>query len=82
MVAHDQARKEIAMLVKTKKVMTVALAAAALTTASLALAGDAFAGGGRHGRNFHFHRGGVFLSTPVTASCWKWINFKKVWICG
>jgi hypothetical protein len=30
------------MLVKTKKLMTVALAAATLTTASLALAGDAF----------------------------------------
>ena len=70
------------MLVKTKKVLTVALAAAALTTASLALAGEAFAGGGGDGRHFNFHRGGVFLSTPVTSSCWKWINFKKVWICS
>ena len=71
------------MLMQTKKVLTIALAAVALTTASVAFAGDAFAtGGGRGGKHFHVNRGVVFHSTPVVvSSCWKWINFKKVWIC-
>ena len=54
----------------------------ALTTASLAFAGDAFATGGRkNGKHFHLNRGVVLVATPVVSSCWKWINFKKVWIC-
>jgi hypothetical protein len=71
------------MITKSKKVLTVGLTAAALTTASVALAGDAYAGG-RHGRffhGFHGHHGGLFITTPVSSGCWKWINFRKVWVC-
>ena len=71
-------------MTKTKKIITVALAAVALTTASLAATGNAFAGG-RHHHHF-FHRG-VFFNTPIVyASCWKWVYFKgiykKVYVCG
>jgi hypothetical protein len=71
-------------MTKTKKIITVALAAVALTTASLAATGNAFAGG-RHHHHF-FHRG-VFFTTPIVyASCWKWVYFKgiykKVYVCG
>ena len=71
-------------MTKTKKIITVALAAVALTTASLAATGNAFAGGGHH--HHHFFRSGVFFATPVYASCWKWVYFKglykKVYVCG
>jgi hypothetical protein len=70
-------------MTKTKKTLTVALAAVALTTASLASTGNAFAGGRHH---HHFFRGGVYFATPVYANCWKWIAIrgvlKKVYVCG
>lgn len=67
------------MLNKTKKLLTIALAAMAFTTASAAFAGDAFAKGG--GKRLGWYRG-VFLSAPVVVPvCWKWINGKKVWVC-
>jgi hypothetical protein len=71
-------------MTKTKKIITVALAAVAITTASLAATGNAFAGGGHH--HHHFFRSGVYFATPVYASCWKWVFFKgfykKVYVCG
>jgi hypothetical protein len=72
-------------MTKTKKIITVALAAVALTTASLAATGNAYAKGGGHHHHF-FHRG-VFFATPVVyASCWKWVYFKgiykKIYVCG
>jgi hypothetical protein len=81
-------------MIKTKKILTIALAAVVLTTASVALAGEALAkggksgggkGGGRGGKHHHhhFHRGYGFYSAPVVVDygCWKWINYKKVWVC-
>jgi hypothetical protein len=71
-------------MTKTKKIITVALAAVAITTASLAATGNAFAGGGHH--HHHFFRSGVYFATPVYATCWKWVFFKgfykKVYVCG
>jgi hypothetical protein len=71
-------------MTRTKKIITVALAAVAITTASLAATGSAFAGGGHH--HHHFFRSGVYFATPVYASCWKWVFFKgfykKVYVCG
>jgi hypothetical protein len=71
-------------MTRTKKIITVALAAVAITTASLAATGSAFAGGAHH--HHHFFRSGVYFATPVYASCWKWVFFKgfykKIYVCG
>jgi hypothetical protein len=69
------------MQTKSKKLLTIALAAVALTTASLAATGEASARGGRGGGHFHAFRSGFFFSTPVYASCWKWFGVKRVWVC-
>ena len=74
-------------MTKTKKILTVALAAVALTTASLASTGNAFAGGrGHHHHHHHFFRSGVYFASPVYASCWKWVYYKgyykKIYVCG
>jgi hypothetical protein len=72
-------------MTKTKKILTVALAAVALTTASLASTGSAFAGGWHH-HHHHFFRSGVYFASPAYASCWKWVFFKgyykKIYVCG
>jgi hypothetical protein len=69
------------MQTKFKKFITIALAAVALTTASLATTGEALAHGGKGGKHFFFKRV-IVVPTRVHSSChWKFINFKKVWVC-
>ena len=64
---------------KSKKVITIALAAVALATSSLAVTGQAHAkGGGRHFASFHR---GIYFSAPGFVSCWKWIGGKRVFVC-
>jgi len=64
---------------KSKKVLTIALAAVALATSSLAVTGQAHAkGGGRHFASFHR---GIYFSAPGFVSCWKWIGGKRVFVC-
>jgi hypothetical protein len=75
------------MQTKSKKLLTISLAAIALTTASLAVTGEASAkggggGGGKGGGHFHgYHHSGFFFATPYVSSCWRWIGVKRVWVC-
>jgi hypothetical protein len=79
-VAHDNKRKETTMQTKLKTLIAIALTAATVATASLAVTGEAFAHG-KGGRHFFVSRV-VVVPTTVRSSCyWKWINFKKVWVC-
>jgi hypothetical protein len=81
------------MFTKSKKILTIAVAAVALTTASFAVTGDALAKGGMggggfgkgggfgHGHGFGrgFGHGGVVF---IGSSCWRWFpGLGKVWVC-
>ena len=75
-------------MTKSKKILAVALTAVALTAASLASTGSAFAGWKHHHHHHgHWHGwgGGVFLSSVVVASCWRWVEtrrgYAKVYVC-
>jgi hypothetical protein len=84
MVAHEST-KETTMQTKSKKLLTISLAAIALTTASLAVTGEASAkggSGGKGGGHFHgYHHSGVFFATSYVSPCWRWIGVKRVWVC-
>ena len=71
------------MQTNLKKLLTIALAAAALTTASLGATGEAFAKGGKGGGGHHhsFFRSGIYFSSPVVSSCWRWFGGKRIWVC-
>jgi hypothetical protein len=67
-------------MTKSKKLLTIALAAATVAAGSLAGSGQALAHG--KGSKRFFVRSAVFYSSPVVyVSCWKWIGGKKVWVC-
>ncbi|MGA7488350.1 MAG: hypothetical protein WBW74_15610 [Xanthobacteraceae bacterium] len=74
------------MFAKSKKIITVAVAAAALAAASLAATGDAVAknGGGGGGKGGHGWHGGFRSSIVVIDNgCWRWVpGYGRVWVCN
>ncbi len=76
------------MFAKSKKIITVAVAAAALTAASLAATGDAVAknggGGGGGGKGGHgWHPGFGSSIVVIDNGCWRWLpGYGRVWVCN
>src|SRR5262245_44086180 len=79
------------MSAKSKKILTIAVAALALTTASIAATGDALAkgsggggsgGGGGKGNGHGWGRfgGGVVV---IDSGCWRWLpGYGRVYVCN
>ena len=75
------------MFAKSKKILTIALAAVALSAASIALTSDAFAkGGGGGGGKGHGHGWSHFGGSSVVIidnGCWRWVpGYGRVYVCN
>jgi hypothetical protein len=78
------------MFAKSKKILTIALAAVALTAASIAVTSDAFAkgggGGGGGGGKGHGHGWSHFGGSSIVIidnGCWRWVpGHGRVYVCN